>query len=204
VIAYAISLKARLKIAEGRYDEAISTIQTGLAMGRHLGESSVLPQGLVGIAISGLMCTQVEQLVQGPGAPNVYWALKELPRPFIDLTYQVKMQLEEGSARTKIEGVMDRLDRHVALLQCIEVLRHWAATHKGKFPSSLGEVTEVAIRNDPVTDKPFDYSSSGTEAILKSPAPKGGEAEWAIDYRLRLKEKENENKRKMPKDGRKE
>ncbi|UCC23258.1 MAG: hypothetical protein JSW23_04175 [Planctomycetota bacterium] len=204
VIAYAISLKARLKIAEGKYDEAISAIQAGYAMGRHLGESSVLPHGLAGIAISAFMCTQVEQLVQEPDAPNVYWALKELPRPLVDLGYQMKMQLEEGRLRTKIEGLMDRLDRHVALLQCIEGLRHWAATHKGKFPGSLGEVTEVVIANDPVTDKPFVYSSSGREAVLKGPAPKGAEGEWAIDYRIRLKEKENENKRKMPKDGRKE
>ena len=136
MMGYAIALKARLKIAEGKYDEAISSIQTGLAMGRHLGESSVLPHGLAGIAISAFMCNQVEQLVQEPDAPNVYWALKGLPRPLIDLSYQVKMQLEEGPARTKIEGLMDRLDRHVALLQCIEGLRHWAATHKGKFPGS--------------------------------------------------------------------
>ena len=204
VIACAIALQARLRIAEGRYDEAISTIQTGLAMGRHLGESSVLPQGLVGIAISGLMCAQLEQLVQGPDAPNVYWALKELPRPLIDLTYQMKMQLEEGALRGKIGGLMDRVDRYVALLQCIEGLRHWAATHKGKFPGSLGEVTEVAIRNDPVTKKPFVYTSSDREAVLKGPAPKGAEGKWAIDYRVRLKEKENEHKRKMPKDGQKE
>ncbi|UCF42391.1 MAG: hypothetical protein JSV99_07230 [Planctomycetota bacterium] len=201
VIAYGIALKARLRMAESKYDEAISTIQTGLTMGRHLGESSVLPQGLVGIAISGLMCAQLEQFVQGPDAPNVYWALKELPRPLIDLTYQMKMQLEDGPLRTKIEGLMDRLDRHVAILQCIEGLRQWAATHKGKFPSSLGEVTEVAIRNDPVTEKPFIYSSSGTEVVLKGPAPKGAESKWAIDYRLRLKEKENGHKRKMPKNG---
>jgi hypothetical protein len=195
VMAYAISLKARFKIAEGKYDEAISSIQTGYAMGRHLGESSVLTHGLAGIAIWAFMCNQVEQLVQGPDAPNVYWALKELPRPLIDLNYQMKTQLEEGRLRDKIEGLMDRLDRHVALLQCIEVLRHWAATHKGKFPGSLGEVTEVVIANDPVTDKPFVYSSSGRKVILKGPAPKGGEGEWAIDYRIRLKEKENGHKR---------
>ncbi len=197
-IAYTIALKARIRIAEGKYDEAISTIQAGLAMGRHLGESSALTQGMVGIAISELMCVQLEQLVQGPDAPNVYWALKGLPRPFIDLGYQMKLQLEEGRLRDKIEGLMDRLDRHMALLQCIEGLRHWAATHKGEFPGSLGEVTEVVIPNDPVTDKPFVYSSSGREAVLKGPAPKGAEGEWAIDYRLRLKEKENEHKSKAP------
>lgn len=199
VIAYAIALKARLRIAEGKYDEAISAIQTGLAMGRHLGESSVLTKGMVGIAISGLMCFQLEELVQGSDAPNIYWALKGLPRPFIDLSYQMKMQLEEGRLRDKIGGLMDRLDRHVALLQCIEGLRHWAATHKGEFPGSLGEVTEVVIPNDPVTDKPFVYSSSGKEAVLKGPAPKGGEGEWAIDYRIRLKEQENEHRSKAPK-----
>lgn len=199
MMAYAVALEARLRIAEGQYDGAIGSLRTGFAMGRHLGESFALQHGLVGIAISALMCRGVEEFIQGPDAPNLYWALQSLPRPFVDLSYQTKMQFEEGPLREKIELLMKRLDRGVAVLQCIEGLRDWAAKHGGKFPSSLAEITETAVRNDPITEKPFVYSSSGREAVLKGPAPKGADSNWAIDYKLTLKEMETEGKKDKPK-----
>jgi hypothetical protein len=80
-----LAVRARLEIAEGRYDKAVYTLQTGLALAYHVGDSVILIQELVGIAIAQLMFAQLEELIQQPGAPNFYWALTELPRPFFDL-----------------------------------------------------------------------------------------------------------------------
>jgi hypothetical protein len=44
-----------------------------------------LIQSLVGIAVASRMIVQVEELLRQPGAPNLYWALTDLPRPFIDI-----------------------------------------------------------------------------------------------------------------------
>ncbi len=38
-----------------------------------------------GIAISNLILERLEELIQQPDEPGVYWALTDLPRPFIDL-----------------------------------------------------------------------------------------------------------------------
>jgi hypothetical protein len=84
-IAALLVVRARLEIAEGRYDKAVYTLQTGLALARHVGDGVILIQNLVGIAIAQLMIARVEELIQQPDAPNLYWALTDLPRPFFDL-----------------------------------------------------------------------------------------------------------------------
>jgi len=84
-IAVLLAVRARLEIAEGRYDKAVYTLQTGLALARHTGDAVILIQELVGIAIAQIMFHHLEELIQQPGAPNFYWALTDLPRPFFDL-----------------------------------------------------------------------------------------------------------------------
>jgi hypothetical protein len=84
-IATLLAVRSRLQIAEGRYDKALYTLQTGLALAWHAGDGVTLIQDLVGMAIAQLMIAQLEELIQQPGAPNLYWALTELPRPFFDL-----------------------------------------------------------------------------------------------------------------------
>ncbi len=80
-----LAAKARLEIAERQYDEAIGTLQSGYALGRNVARGQTLVNGLVGIAICGIMSKTVEDWAQQPGAPNLYWALTNLPRPLVDL-----------------------------------------------------------------------------------------------------------------------
>ena len=80
-----LAARARLQIADGKYDDAVQTLQTGYALARHVAQGPCIVQGLVGAALAGMMSKQVETLIQQPGAPNLYWALASLPRPMIDL-----------------------------------------------------------------------------------------------------------------------
>lgn len=185
-LAFLLALQSRFQIAKGQYNQAIGTIKTSLVMARHLGETLTLVQGVVGVAVCALMLNQAEQLIQAPDAPNLYWALQSLPKPFIDLTKQ--MELEMPEIRNKVRLLMNRLDRHIAALQCIEAMRLYAASHNGKFPNQISDITEVPIPNDPVTQKPFAYSHTGSKAILEGPIPEGGTAKDAIRYELNLKE----------------
>ena len=195
-IAQTLALQARLEIAQGQYDNAVSKIRTDFAMGRHLSKSSSTIQGLVGIAAAAHMCEQIEQFIEAPDAPNLYRSLQSLPRPLIDLTKQIESEPNE-LAREKIRQLMNRLDRHIAVLQCVEALRYYAAVNDGKLPGSLEDIKksikQVSIPNDPVTQKSFDYSCSGSEAILKGPAPVGAESDKAIYYRLVLSQRPSKN-----------
>ena len=79
-------MRTRLEIAEGRIDSAIHWLQTGLALGRHVGQhASTLIQSLISAAITTQMAVPLEDLIQAPGAPNLYWAVANLPRPFLDI-----------------------------------------------------------------------------------------------------------------------
>jgi hypothetical protein len=83
--AQLLALKARAELQQGNPEAALRTLQTGLAMSRHVGDCPIVINWLVGVATANLMVNVVEDVVQQPGAPNLYWALRDLPEPFLDL-----------------------------------------------------------------------------------------------------------------------
>lgn len=183
-LLFILALKVRFQIAQSRYDDAIGTVQTGFAMARHLGDDSTLVRGMVGTGIASYMCRQLEQFVQRPDTPNLYQALRDLPQPLIDLTKQAEW--EEPDIKGKVYLLMNRLDRHVAALQCIEAIRLYAGSHNSTFPGKLLDVKEVDIPADPVTKKPFSYNLSGSAALLEAPGSEDLEGKYAIRYELHL------------------
>jgi hypothetical protein len=84
-IANLLSLRTRLALAEGRLDDALRDIQTGLALARHVGQSPTLISAIVGMALGNIICVRLQEFVECDKAPNLYWALTDLPRPFVDL-----------------------------------------------------------------------------------------------------------------------
>jgi hypothetical protein len=83
-IVFALAVKTRLQVADGQSDEALATITHGLAMGRGIAEGPTLIQDLVGVSISAVMLKNTAELMASPDAPNLYWALSELPDPLVD------------------------------------------------------------------------------------------------------------------------
>ncbi|HET6880839.1 MAG TPA: hypothetical protein VFI31_11830 [Pirellulales bacterium] len=80
-----LAVKARLEIAEGRYDDAIETLRTGYTVARHVAQGPFFVHVLIGIAAASVMTEQARELAQQSGAPNLYWAYGSLPQPFISL-----------------------------------------------------------------------------------------------------------------------
>jgi len=84
-LARALQVRYRAEIAQERFDEALRTAQTMFAISRHLGEHPTLIGDLVGIAISSLAISGLDEMLEQPGCPNLYWALTNLPSPLISL-----------------------------------------------------------------------------------------------------------------------
>ncbi len=82
-LANGLSMRFRSEIALGHFDEAIRTAKTLFAMALHLGEHPTLIGDLVGIAIAYRAIEPLEEMLERPGCPNLYWALTTLPRPLI-------------------------------------------------------------------------------------------------------------------------
>ena len=85
-------LKARVEIAEGKDDDAIGTIETGLAMARHVSEAPFLVNALIGISMSSMVLATCDDLIARPDAPNLYWALTTLPRPLFNLRSHLEIE----------------------------------------------------------------------------------------------------------------
>jgi hypothetical protein len=84
-LASCLQLRFRVQVAERDFDEAIVTAKTMFALSRHLGEHPTLIGDLVGLAIANLAIRPLDEMIGQPGCPNLYWALTDLPTPFIDL-----------------------------------------------------------------------------------------------------------------------
>ncbi len=89
-----LTIRVRVEIAEGKFDQAVRTIETGLAFSRHIAEGPFLINGLVGNAGAYMMLAEVEELIAQPGAPNLYWALTALPTPLIDIRHELETERE--------------------------------------------------------------------------------------------------------------
>ena len=89
-----LAAKARLQMADGHYDEALLTLQAGYALARHVATGPTMVQCLVGLSIAGMISEQVRELIQQPDAPNLYWAISFLPKPFIDMRPALEVELD--------------------------------------------------------------------------------------------------------------
>jgi hypothetical protein len=93
------AVRTRLAVAEGRLNDAVRDLQTMFAISHHAGQSPTLIGGLVGLGTFRVAAEQLEALIQHPAAPNLYWSLTDLPRPFVDLrtAFQGERMMVYGS-----------------------------------------------------------------------------------------------------------
>jgi len=127
-LASCLALQARLDLAEGKIDACLHTLQTGLILSKQIAESHSLITHLVGVSCMSMMTRQLEELMQHPQAPNLYWAIAQLPQPYFDLRkplagerlmfdreFAALRDLEKGlvppeAARKVLDGMIERLN----------------------------------------------------------------------------------------------
>ncbi len=80
-----VALHSRWLLAQGKIDESLRDIRLGLVMARHTAESPILISSLVALAMTTITLNRVDEIIQQPGAPNLYAALSVLPTPFVPL-----------------------------------------------------------------------------------------------------------------------
>jgi hypothetical protein len=124
-----LAVKARLEMADGNTQKALATLRTGFALARHTGESETLSNFLVGTDIANMEEEQLDQFVGRSDAPNLYYALTDLPVPLVSqrkalqgervMFYgtfpglaEISMNLDAGNlSENKLQGIMKVFDR---------------------------------------------------------------------------------------------
>ncbi len=137
-LARILSIKARVAILEGKPDEAMHWIETGLTLGRHVAHGPHIILALIGVTIDSLMIDCLQDLIQAPGTPSLYWALADRPRPFID-------------PRPAYEGERHTLEREIPELKVLDdhvwsddEARRFADTLQRKLDSFMGSQGPIA------------------------------------------------------------
>jgi hypothetical protein len=82
-LAPALRLRFRAELALGHLDKAIRTAQTMFAIARHLGEHPTLVASVLGIYYASTAASSLDEMLEQPGCPNLYWALTNLPNPLV-------------------------------------------------------------------------------------------------------------------------
>jgi hypothetical protein len=84
-LASALKVRFRAEVAAGRFDDALRTAKTLFAMSRHLGAHPTFIGDLVGMVVAFVAIGPLEEMLEQPGCPNLYWALTYLPTPLVPL-----------------------------------------------------------------------------------------------------------------------
>lgn len=125
-----------------------------------------------------------------------------MPKPFIDVEKAGQAEINGANTNPQISDanrpanleqlksgltnarqLAKRLDRTVAALQCLEAIRQYTQDHNGALPQALDEI-KVSIPQDPLNGKPFEYTCTGTQAVLNSPAPQVDDPGAALRYEI--------------------
>jgi hypothetical protein len=135
-------LRARVDVAEGKYEDAARAFQTGLVFSRHVADGPFLISGLVGIAIGNLVTDRIPEWIERPDSPNLYWSLTALPRPMINL--RNALELEQTFALWQFPDLAD-VSRPRAAAE-------WDAALK-RFRTELRRIERMDVEGNPEAAK---------------------------------------------------
>ena len=159
----ALKVRFRVEVAERRFDDALVTAKTLFALARHLEEHPTLISELVGIAIAYMAIGPLDEMIQQPGCPNLFWALTDLPKPLI-------------STRSGCQG------ERILLADLFALLDDRAPMTEAQLKEAVERVQEVLIDiRDPDAKKGVDEWRGGR---LKDESYVAGARKRLIEFGL--------------------
>lgn len=208
MLAVALKVRLRGQIAAKEYDNALVTIKTLMSMARHLGSHPSFIAGLVGIAIANMALDGIEEMVQQPDAPGLFWALQALPRPLFTLDAGAlgeRYMWNEAIAFLKHDHPMndDELQRTIQKAQELISLfggtakntevKEWLDKHQANpetLEASRSRLVKAGMASDLIKQMRSEqvlfndlyyYILSGLDRdLLLARLPNGNKAKWSV------------------------
>jgi hypothetical protein len=84
-LAQVLKLRMRAEVKAGEFARAAETSKTLFGLARMLEQAPTLISYLVGVAVASVAVDALEEMVQQPGCPNLYWGLTDLGTPVLDI-----------------------------------------------------------------------------------------------------------------------
>jgi hypothetical protein len=81
-----LTFRARFQISQGDWSGATYTLQTSFSMARQFDSAPMLIHALESSGFGRIALEGIREWITRGDSPNLYWALSELPDPFVELT----------------------------------------------------------------------------------------------------------------------
>ena len=91
-----LALTTKLAILESRFDDAVNLMRMNYRLAENVGRESFLVADLIGFAEIGITNGNMIDFIAAADAPNMYWALRTLPRPLVDIRDAIRMESSIG------------------------------------------------------------------------------------------------------------
>jgi hypothetical protein len=142
----ALQVRFRAEVAGRRFDDAVRTAKTMFALARHLGDHPTESANLLGLSVAHLAVGTLEEMVQQPGCPNLYWALTDLPCPLVELRkgLQGNRALVAADLRLLRDDAPMTDEQLGKFVSRLSGLLNFAREQAGEAPRNLR--TELALR----------------------------------------------------------
>jgi hypothetical protein len=129
-LARVLTIKARVEMAEGRWQDALETLRAGFQLASDVAQPPTLINALVGVAIAQTMLADLQLMVNDPNAPNLYWALTALPQPLINMRPSLDQEMNFTMQLLPMLQNVDTVERsdeewNRQLLLCINALEQF-------------------------------------------------------------------------------
>ncbi len=185
-LARLLYLRARLAIAQQRWDDFVHDVRLGFRLAECTGRGNDFLIGrLVCYAICGVMMNAVEEAIQQPGCPNLYWALASMPetrlseirdslefetvllaRLFRDVRTLPDTEIGEQAARIKLLDLVEEAGQLFGSFHGMDV-EATAQMIAGFYVVTMADPSrEMLAATDAWGDKAYALSSS--EAVLRA------------------------------------
>lgn len=158
VLGLVLALRERLQIADGKFDDAAHTCQTGLALAHHLSGEHYMIQALVAAAIAQRMLAPLDDWQRATSSPNLYWALTDLPTPLVD--FRASIRKEQASVSFALPDIAEARAGHLTPEHYARLTRQLAEIFRGKAVGGSDadqqkaiDASEAALNNPPATAK---------------------------------------------------
>jgi hypothetical protein len=149
ILAASLQVRFRAEVAGGQWDDAVRTAKTMFALARHLGESPLLAANLAGLSVADLAVTTLEEMVQQPDCPNLYWALTDLPCPLVDVRKGVqgdRLRVESDLRLLREDAPMTEEELEKVFARIFGALGY-AREQSGRPPRSLRPVLQARVKD---------------------------------------------------------
>jgi hypothetical protein len=187
-----VATRARLQMARGELDSAFESFRLNYELSQKMTECRTVINSLIAVATVGITREQLETFVQQPQAPNLYWALSDLPVPLINFQKAIAMEptSTENSFPELVELSSSRLTADEARRLSDRILEKWV---------KLGLIDNRLTDNPPKTlddaRRRFDESAQASYPEAKQTLIEAGRSKaeveampvvqvlWAASYR---------------------